>query len=157
MFGPLLVLQVAGAPDQQPGRVGVDDHLGDQLLHELEARDRAVELPALLRVLDRLVHAALGDPDAAGRDAVAAAVERRHRDLEAVADLAEHLVVGHLDLVERQLGGVGGAQAELAVDLLRGEARAVGRDEEAGHAAVLLLGVGLGEDHRDLARGCRAR
>ena len=85
---------------------------------QLEARDRPVELLALLRVLDRLVHAALGDPDAAGGDAVAAAVERRHRDLEPVADLAEHLVVGHLDLVERQLGRIGRAQPELAVDLL---------------------------------------
>ena len=47
-------------------------------------------------------------------------------------------------------GGVGGAQAELAVDLLGREAVGVGRDEEAGEPAMGLLGVGLGEDERDL-------
>ena len=150
MFGRFWSLRWPARQHEHAGRVGVDHHLRDQLLHELEARDRAVELLALLRVLDRLVHAALADPDAAGRDAVAAAVERGHRDLEAVADPAQHLVVGDLDPVERQLGGVGRAQPELAVDLLRGEARAVGRHEEAGDAAVLLLRIGLGEDHRDL-------
>ena len=98
--------------------------------------DRHAELLALLRVGDRGLDAAGADADAAGGDAVAAGVERAHRDLEAVADLAEHRVVGDLDLVERDLGGVGGAQAELAVDLLRREARGVGRDEEAGEALV---------------------
>ena len=97
------VLELAGAVDQQPGGVPLDDHVGDQLLDELEARDRDAELPALLRVVDRGVDAAVADPDAAGGDAVAAVVESAHRDLEAVADLAEQGVVGDLDVVERDL------------------------------------------------------
>ena len=118
MFGLPWSLRIAGAADQHPGGVALDDHVGDHLLDELEAGERDAELLALLRVVDRGVDAAVADPDAAGGDAVAAVVEGAHRDLEAVADLAEHRVVADLDLVERDLGGVGGAQAELAVDLL---------------------------------------
>src|SRR3954463_1879954 len=144
------VLQPAGAPYERAGGLGIDRHVGDHLLHELEARDRAAELLALLRVGDRRAHAALADPDAARGDAVAARVERRHRDLEAVADVAEQRVVRYLDVVELELGGVGRSEAELAVDRGRAEALALGRDEEGGEAAMLLLGVSLSEDERDL-------
>src|SRR4051794_28260396 len=143
--GTARVLQPTGPPDERAGSLGVDGHVGDHLLHELEARDRPAELLALLRVVDRGVHAALTDPDAAGRDAVATGVERRHRDLEAVADVAEQGVVAHLHVVELELGGVGGSEAELAVYRRRAEAFALRGYEERGQAAVLLLGVGLGE------------
>ena len=83
------VLEHAGAVDQHPAGVALEDHVGDHLLDQLEAGERDAELLALLRVLDRGVDAAVADPDAAGGDAVAAVVERAHRDLEAVADLAE--------------------------------------------------------------------
>ena len=150
MLGAPAILQRAGAEDQHPRGVALDDHVGDQLLDELEARDRHVELLALGRVGDRGLDAPVADPDAAGGDAVAALVERRHRDLEPVADLAEHRRVGDLDVVERDLGRVRGAQPELAVDLLGAVAVARGRDQERGEALVLLLGVGLGEHQRDV-------
>ena len=44
------VLQVAGAPHQHPRGVGLDRHVRDHLLDELEARDRASELLSLLRI-----------------------------------------------------------------------------------------------------------
>ena len=44
------VLQVAGAPHEHPSGVGLDRHVGDHRLDELEARDRATELLALLGV-----------------------------------------------------------------------------------------------------------
>jgi hypothetical protein len=72
----------------------VDAHVGEHRLHELEGRDRAVELLALDGVGDRLVDAALADAHAARGDAEAPGVQRAHRDLEAVADRAEHGVVG---------------------------------------------------------------
>ena len=99
-------------------RLGLHDHVRDHLLHELERGDRAVELRALLGVRHRRVQRGLADPHAAGRHAVAAGVERGHGDLEAVADLAHERAVGHLHAVERELGGVGALEAELAVDLL---------------------------------------
>src|SRR3954468_24473274 len=120
--GPPGVLQPAGAPHEGTRGLGVDGHVGDHLLNELEARDRPAELLALLRVVDRRGHAALADPDAAGRDAVAARVERGHGDLEAVADVAEQRVVAHLEVVELELRGVRRPEAELAVDRGRAEA-----------------------------------
>ena len=106
---------------------------------------------ALLGVLDRRLHAALADADAAGGHAVAPGVQRGHGDLEAVADLAEHRVLADLAVAQRDRRGVGAAQAHLVVDLLGLEAVvALGLDQEAGQPAVTLLGVGLGEDHRHL-------
>ena len=78
--------------------------------------------------------AALADPDAAGGDAVAPGVQRAHRDLEALADLAEDALVGAEDVVEPDRGGVGAVQAHLPVDLLGLEALLVGVDEEAARA-----------------------
>ena len=96
---------------------------------------RPAELPALARVCDRRVEAALRDPDAPGAERDAAVVERRHRDLEALAELAEPRRVGDADAVEEELGGVLRAQAELALDRPRLEAGGVGRDDEARDAA----------------------
>ena len=144
------VLQPAGPPHQCAGGVAVEDHVGDHLLHELERRERAIELLTLLRVGDRRVDASLADAHAARRDAEAARVERRHRNLEPVADLAEQSVVTDLHAVERELRGVGRAQAELAVDRLRGEPVGLRVDEERGQPAVLLLRISLGEDQREL-------
>src|SRR3954469_13831612 len=150
----LFVLQQAGTEDQHPAGVTPEDHFGDHLLDPLEAGQRHPELLAVLGVLDRALDAAFADADAAGGDAVAAVFQGAHRHFEAVADLAEHRLIADLYLVEGDFSGVGGAQAELAVDLLGGEALAVGRDDEAGEPAVLLLRVGLGEDQgkvRDVA------
>ena len=68
----VLILEEPGAANQQPPGVPLDDHVGDHLLNELEARDRNPELAALLRILDGRLDAALADPHAAGRHRVAA-------------------------------------------------------------------------------------
>src|SRR5437764_1370210 len=82
---------------------------------------------------------------------VAAGVAGGHRDLAPVADLAEQRVVRDLDAVEAERRGVGGSKSELAVDLLRGEPLAFGRDEEAADPAVRLGGIRLREDQRHLS------
>jgi hypothetical protein len=144
------VLEIARPPDKHPGGVGLDRHVGDHRLDQLKAGDRTPELLAVLGVAHRGLHAALTDPDAAGRDAVSPGVQRAHRDLEAVAHLSQQLILGHLDVVERDRGRVRAAQAHLVVDLLRLESRLIGLDQEAGESTVALLGVGLGEDQRQL-------
>ena len=144
------VLEVTGAPHEHPGGVGLNLHVGEHSLDELEACDRLAELDPLLGVLDRRLDAALTDADAAGGDAVATGVKRAHRDLEPVAHLAEHLLVGDLDVVERDRRCVRAAEAHLVMDRLRLEARLVGIDEEAGETAVGLRRIGLGEDQRHL-------
>src|SRR5207237_5057851 len=59
-----------------------------------------------------------------------------YRDLEPVAHLAQHLVVGGLDLVQRDRRGVRAVQPHLALDGRGLEAGLVGVDQEAGDALV---------------------
>ena len=71
------------------------------------------------------------------------------------ADLAEHLVLGDLDVVEEDLG-----EAGLAVDLgdrAHGDAGRVHGDEEVGQAAVALgLGVGAEDAEAPVGEGAAA-
>ena len=66
------VLEPAGLPHEPASGLRVHHHVRDHRLHELERADRATELLALLRILHGRVHAALRDPNATGRHAVAA-------------------------------------------------------------------------------------
>src|SRR6266511_6144330 len=50
-----LVLEMAGAVDEQPRGLGLDDHVGDELLHELVRGDGLAERVALRGVRDRRV------------------------------------------------------------------------------------------------------
>ncbi len=133
--------------DEQARRLRLDRDVGEQLLDELEARDRPPELPAVLRVRDRRVEAALRDADAPGAERDAPVVECRHGDLEPAAHLAEHAVRRHPHAVEEELRRVLRAQAELALDRPRLEAGRVRRHDEAGDAARPRL-AGAREDER---------
>ena len=82
-------------------------------------------------------------------------VERRHRDLEAGALVAEPRRVGNADAVEEELGRVLGAEAELPLDGPCLEAGRVGRHDEAGDAARARL-AGAREHERVRAPTCRA-
>ena len=78
-----------------------------------------------------------------------------HGDRPAGADLAEHLVLGHLHVVEEDLGETG-----LAVDLGDRAHRHAGRvhgDEEVGQPAVALgLGVGAEDAEAPVGEGAAA-
>ena len=135
-------------PREQPRGLDLGRHVGDQEVHALVHRDRHVEGDALLRVLDRELVRGLRDADGAGRRARPREVERLHRDLEAVALLAEPVLGGHDDVLQRERRRVGRALAHLVEVLLDRHARRVHRDDERGHAAVALRRVGLREDDR---------
>src|SRR5918912_1818948 len=79
------VLKVCGAVDQEASRVQLGRHVGQFLLNQLVLCERASELLASLRVIDRFVERA--PRHAAGRraDARAKCVERLHREAETVA------------------------------------------------------------------------
>ena len=111
-------------------------------------RDRDVEGDALLGVLDRVLVRGLGDADGAGGSAGAREVERLHRDLEAVALLAEAVRSRNDDVGERERRGVGRALAHLVEVLLHLDARCVHRDDERGHPLVALGRIRLREDDR---------
>ena len=90
-------------------------------------------------------------PDRPGADADAPLVEDLQGVEEAVVDLAQPLLVGDLDVLQHQLGGVRGVQPHL-LDLLAGaEAGRPALDDEGGQPLGLLLRAGRGEDDEDLA------
>ena len=94
-------------------------------------------------------------PDGLRGDPRAAAVERAHRDIEAVALLAEPVRLGHADLVEGELGGRAAAQAHLVLDPRHGEA--VGRDLDDERAEAAMPGrFGIGDREDDDEVGDRA-
>jgi len=85
------------------------------------------------------------DPDGSDRSSRPGEVEGAHRDLEALALLAE--AVGHRDahVLEGERGGIRGALAHLVEMLLDDDALRVGGYDERGQTAVLLRLVGRGE------------
>ena len=75
-------------------------------------------------------------------------VEAGHQHLDALADLAEHVLLRHFAVVEEQRIGVGAAHAELVEMCAEGEALEALLDEEGGHAARAGFRIGLGVDHQ---------
>ena len=98
-----------------------------------------------LEYVDRELHRRAGDAGRHRGDAGARAVERHHRDLEALVLLADQVVERDLDLGEGDRRGVRGALAHLVLVLVDDHA-GVTRDDEARDAAVPGLLVGLRVD-----------
>ena len=119
---PSLVLQPARAQPQQARRLIVRLHLRDHFLHELVLADLDAERLALLRVPDARVAAGADQPGRAGGHGVAPLVEREHRDLEAFARPAEHVLLRHLDVVHLEEAGVAGEDAPLLLQRAAREA-----------------------------------
>jgi hypothetical protein len=99
------------------------------VLHQLERGDGLAELPSRLCIAQRRVVAVHGGADNAPGDAVAGLVQARQRGLQP-ARARQPRAVGQAHLVEDQFARVRGAQAELAVDRVRGEARRAALDQE---------------------------
>src|SRR5262249_14155362 len=97
--------------------------------------DRRAELPALVRVGDRVVDRALGDADGLRGDAEARVVERPERDVHALVLLADQVVGGDADVLEDRLAGRRALDAELVFELADAEARPVRLDHERADAA----------------------
>src|SRR5215218_7586135 len=140
------VEQVGRLPGHQAPGLDLRRHVGDHELDRLVHRDRHAELDALLRVLGGELERRARDADGHRRDAGTRAVERHHRELEALVLLAEHVLGWHLDVVERDRRGVGGTLSELVLLLVDRHAVEVAIYDERGHAAVAGLLVGLGVD-----------
>ena len=109
--------------------------------------DRPAERLPLLRVLHRLVDAALRQPDAERRDRDAPLVEDRQELRVAAAPLAEQVLGRHAAVGERQLAGVGGVPADLGVLLRDREPRRARRHDDGRD--LLLAAVGRPGDRGD--------
>ena len=121
----------------------------------LELGDGLPERVPVLRVGARLLERAAAQPDRQRADADAPAVQDLQRVREARVDLADALRVGHLDVLEVQLGRV----ASCACRACRGCARCVKpgvpfSSEERRDALPLLLRGGERQDDEDVAHRC---
>src|SRR5215211_3926192 len=135
-------------PGEQARGLDLRRHVRDEEVDALVHGDRDVEGDTLLRIVDRIVEGRLGDADRARRRAGPCEVERRHRDLEAFALLAESVRGRDDDVGEGERGGVRRALAHLVEVLLERDAGRVHRHDERRQAAVALVRIGLGEDDR---------
>ena len=113
-------------------------HIGQLELGVLELGDASAELHALLGVLDGLLHGALAQAQSLRSDTDTAAVQSLHGDLEALALLAQHTILGDHAVLEDQVAGGAAADAHLLLVLALREA-----------------GIGLLHDESgDLLHGC---
>src|SRR4051812_8269790 len=141
-----LVEQEGRVPRHQARGMNLRGHVGDHELDRLMHRDRHAELHALLRILGRELEGRAGDAYSHGSDAGARAVEGRHRHAEAVVLLADEMILGDRDVVERDRRRVGGALSELVLLLVNRDAVSLTRYDEAGDAAMAGVLVGLRVD-----------
>src|SRR3954447_11057305 len=162
------VLHARGADGEHPRGLELGGHVGELELDHLVLGDRLAERLALLGVLDRQLEGALGQADAAGGDVDAADLERVHHLREALVEAAvlaaEDRVRRRLVAVEDQLGRLDALVAhllDLGRDVEAGERAGVLLDarlllaDEARHALVALLGVGVGLDEREDQRAAQ--
>ena len=107
---------VAARQREQARGVELGRHVGEHELDGLVLRDGDAEALALLRVGDRLLERGARDAERLRGDADAPAVERGHRDLEALADVADDRARrGDLAVLEEDRARVRGVDAELVV------------------------------------------
>ena len=124
----------ARAQPEQPRRLVVGLHLRDHLLHQLVLADLDAEGLALLRVLRAGVAAGADQAGGAGGHRVAPLIEREHRDLEALARLADEVLRRHLDVVHLEEAGVAGEDAPLLLERAAREALEGALDDEGADA-----------------------
>ena len=146
-------LELRRGVDQHARTAQLGRHVRDLERDRLLEADRLAELDALLGVIDCRFVCALRDAERLRRDADAAAVQRRHRDLEALTFLAEQVFLGHLDVVEDQLRGGRGADAHFVVMVAEGEALPAFFDDKGRDAARADIRRGDREYHIGIRLG----
>src|SRR3989454_1043341 len=109
------VLEAGRLQRHEPRAVDRGRHVGQHPADHLVLADRHAERLALARVPDRPLVGAGRDADRLRGDADAPAVEGGQRDVKAPALLADPVGGGDAAGIEDQLGGVGGADAELVL------------------------------------------
>ncbi len=108
--------------DQEPRTAQLGRHVGELEADALIEADWLAELDALLGVFDRRFIRALRDAQRLRRNTDAAAVQRCHRDFEALPFLAEQVLLGYLHVVENQFRRRGGTDTHLIVMVAKREA-----------------------------------
>src|SRR5256714_14450019 len=98
---------------EQLRRLVPDHHLGDHVLDELILADRLPEGLSFARIFDRALQTGPDDTTGPCRDREPALIEPVHRDLEALALLADQVPCRHLAIPEKELARLAGPTTEL--------------------------------------------
>ena len=131
-------------PDHQPCRLQLRRHVRKAELHRLKAANRLAELLAVGGIALCQFQRRPRRADGAGADVEPTAIKAHHRDLEAVALIADEIFHRHPAIVEEDLRRRLGIPAHLA--FLRAETDA-GRIRRHGDTADPLRAVIAGADH----------
>ena len=146
-----------GLVQELPSGLGGGVHIGQHRADHLEVADSLAELFALAGIGGCDIEGALGDPDRLGGDPWPAAVERLHRQSEAVALRADKVPGRDPHALEGQLGGGAAAQAHLVLQACDREARRRQLDDEAAQPSMArCTRIGDGEDRDDVGDGALA-
>ena len=128
-------------------RVEVDEHLPELCLDRAEVGDRLAERDAFLGVHRGDLCRALCRAERADAELEAPDVEDVKRDLVPLADLAEHVLFGDLDLFEVEQPGRGALEPHLLLFGACGDALAIGLDEDGAELVAIDL-----TEHREQVR-----
>src|SRR3954470_1922829 len=107
------LLQLGDTVDEQPSRVELGRHVRELELDRLELADPLPELAPLECIRACRVEGGLCDPECLRGDPDAAAVERAHRDGEALPLLVQQAVTAHACALDDEVDGRRGMQPEL--------------------------------------------
>src|SRR5713226_4172067 len=139
-------------PIRQQAR-GVDfrRHVRKLPLDCLEFGDSLAERLPLLRILRGLVQGPLRDAEGLRRDADPTAVEGGHRDVEALVQIPQQVLLRDPHVIEAEEDRVARADSHLVLLLEDGEALRLRRDDEGGDLVFRLPGPCVPDD--DLCDG----
>ena len=151
--GLVVLLELSGGIHQHPGTAQLGGHVSQLEADGLIEADGLAELDTLLGVVHRGLIGPLGNAQRLSRDADTAAVQGGHGDLEALALLAQQILLGDLHVVEDQLGGGRGADAHLVVVIAEGEALPPLFHDEGGDTTGADVRGGHREDHIGVGLG----
>src|SRR6185436_7931453 len=122
--------------DEEPGGLDLHGCACELELHALERGDGVPELLSFLRIGRRVIERPLGKPEHLRTNANPAFIQRLDGDLVALADFAEDTVYRHCAVLEDQLTGAAGADAELVFLLANREAGRTAVDQERRDPAI---------------------
>ena len=133
------VLQPRRSQPQQPRRLIVGFHLRDHFLDELVLADLDAERLSLARVFRAGIAARADEAGRAGRDRQPSLIERKHRNLESFARLADEVVLGHLDAIHVEEARVAGEDAPLLRQRPARKSLEAALDDERAQARRIFL------------------
>jgi len=136
--GHSLLLQTSRIVGHQAGGLDFRGHGGDLVLHRLEVVDGFSELLALQQIRNGGIEGSLGQAHHLRGDSDATLVQEAGGVLVAMSEGSQDVLLGHAHVVEGQLAGSGGTDAQLVLGLVHNQSGGLAIHNEGGDATVAL-------------------